>query len=83
MVEQTTYPQWMVDGKPLPLRAVILRRRAARRTSVGSWKPAIHPGDCGGCGGWGVVRSSGVRCSRCDGTGHALKRPAPRDGVAS
>lgn len=74
---EPAYPQWMSDGKPLPLRAVILRRRAARRTPEGARKPEIDPGDCGGCG---VIRGNGVRCSRCRGTGYGLKRPAPRSG---
>lgn len=75
---QPTYPQWLSDGKPRPLRAAILRRRAARR--VGSRAPEIMPGDCGPCAGWGVVGN--VRCLRCDGSGYRRVRPLPRGGGA-
>lgn len=67
---QGVVPPWMRDGGPPPLRAAILRRRAARRAN--SSAPEIERGDCGPCGGWGVV--NGVRCGRCKGSGHALGR---------
>jgi hypothetical protein len=80
---RVAYPPWMRDGGSMPLRARILRRRAARRAvervAVQGKKvpPAIERGDCGGCGGWGVVGAgptTRARCPWCGGTGYALRR---------
>jgi hypothetical protein len=82
---EAAYPPWMRDGGPMPLRARILRRRAARRAvervAVQGKKapPAIERGDCGGCGGWGVVGADPTeraRCPRCGGSGSALRSAA-------
>lgn len=67
-----SWPPWMRDGGPRPLRARILQRRAARR--AGSRAPELARGDCGACGGWGVVGGNAMarkRCTRCRGSGHS------------
>lgn len=52
--------------------ALALRRQAtnrARRARGEQVLPAIGPGGCRGCDGWGVVAGERERCPRCLGSG--------------
>jgi hypothetical protein len=67
-------PPSIGDGQPSTRRAQALRRAAANRARarcayLGPAKPPVEAGDCDGCGGWGVVGASRVRCARCGGEG--------------
>jgi hypothetical protein len=49
-----------------------LRRQASNRVRKAKGEgllPAIRPGSCTGCEGWGVTGAHRVRCPRCQGTG--------------
>lgn len=60
-------------SSPEPTRyARHLRRQAANRIRVERGEkplPAVRPGDCGACGGWGVLSGNRVRCTLCGGGG--------------
>lgn len=60
------------DGGQPTRRQLVLRRRAANRSRVAEGqrpRPALEPGDCEGCGGWGVVGQARLRCPACAGAG--------------
>lgn len=66
-------PRSLVDGKGLTRRQRALRRAAANRArareGLGGPKPAVEPGRCEGCQGWGVLGRARLRCSLCGGEG--------------
>jgi hypothetical protein len=61
------------DGGREPTRySLALRRQAsnrARRAAGEAALPAIAPGDCSRCEGWGVLGSTRQRCPTCGGSG--------------
>jgi hypothetical protein len=57
----------------LPTRySLALRRQASNRVRKVKGEellPAVRPGSCTGCEGWGVVGAHRTRCPRCQGSG--------------
>jgi hypothetical protein len=49
-----------------------LRRQASNRVRKAKGEellPAVRPGSCTGCDGWGVTGAHRTRCPRCQGSG--------------